>query len=88
MDERDRRWIIDRTENAREYSQRLSHNVRRTKARQRNEGRWLARAPFGLVADPGTRKLSPDHAPYICLAKGKREITPWQVVVRIYNGIA
>ncbi|MFF3751038.1 recombinase family protein [Streptomyces sp. NPDC002018] len=52
MDERDRRWIIDRAENAREYSQRLSHNVRSTKNRQRNEGRWLARAPFGLVADP------------------------------------
>ncbi|WP_411115367.1 recombinase family protein [Streptomyces sp. 029-5] len=88
MDERDRRWIIDRAENAREYSQRLSHNVRSTKAKQRNEGRWLARAPFGLVADPATRKLSPDHTPYICLVEGKREVTPWQVVVRIYNGIA
>ncbi|MBT2400594.1 recombinase family protein [Streptomyces sp. ISL-100] len=53
MDERDRRWIIDRAENAREYSTRLSYNVRNTKARQRNEGRWLARAPFGLVADKG-----------------------------------
>ncbi|MEE1803911.1 recombinase family protein [Streptomyces sp. JV176] len=88
MDERDRRWIIDRAENAREYSQRLSYNVRSTKNRQRNEGRWLARAPFGLVADPGTRKLSPDHTPYICLVGGKREITPWQVVVRIYEEIA
>lgn len=88
MDERDRRWIIDRAENAREYSQRLSYNVRGTKNRQRNEGRWLARAPFGLVPDPDTRRLSPNRTPYLCLTTGRREITPWDVVVRIFKEIA
>ncbi|MFJ9589116.1 recombinase family protein [Streptomyces acidicola] len=88
MDERDRRWIIDRAENAREYSQRLSYNVRSTKTRQRNEGRWLAKAPFGLVADPDTRRLSPDHTPYLCLVNDRKELSPWQVVCRIFKGIA
>ncbi|MBB5934557.1 recombinase family protein [Streptomyces zagrosensis] len=88
MDERDRRWIIDRAENAREYSQRLSHNVRVTKDRQRNEGRWLGRAPFGLVAHRETRRLSPNRTPYTCLIKGRRELTPWEVVTRIFKEIA
>ncbi|MFJ9549069.1 recombinase family protein [Streptomyces erythrochromogenes] len=88
MDERDRRWIIDRAENAREYSQRLSYNVRTTKGRQRNEGRWLAKAPFGLVADKESRRLSPDRAPYLCIVKDRKELTPWDVVVRIFNELA
>ncbi|MEU5160470.1 recombinase family protein [Streptomyces sp. NPDC020875] len=88
MDERDRRWIIDRAENAREQSQRLSYNVRSTKATQRKEGRWLGRAPFGLKVDPGTRKLSPNRTPYVCLVGGQREVTPWEVVVRIFTEIA
>ncbi|MFF7230588.1 recombinase family protein [Streptomyces sioyaensis] len=83
MEDRDRRWIIDRAENAREYSTRLSYNVRNTKARQRNEGRWLARAPFGLVADKGTRKLSPN----LGLVKGKG-YSPWDLIVRIFTSIA
>ncbi|MFG3349210.1 recombinase family protein [Streptomyces sp. NPDC048018] len=88
MDERDRRWIIDRAENAREYSQRLSHNVTTTKGRQRNEGRWLGRAPFGLTAHPDTRRLSPDHTPYTCLVSTREEVTPWQVVECIFNAVA
>ncbi|UJB43590.1 recombinase family protein [Streptomyces sp. A1-5] len=88
MDERDRRWIIDRAENAREYSQRLSYNVRTTKGKQRNEGRWLAKAPFGLVADKDTRRLSPDRSPYLCILKGRTELSPWEVVVRIFTEIA
>ncbi|MYW77469.1 recombinase family protein [Streptomyces sp. SID8369] len=88
MDERDRRWIIDRAENAREYSQRLSYNVRNTKNTQRNEGRWLARAPFGLVANRDTRRLSPNLSPYLCMVEGSRELSPWEVVVRIFNEIA
>ncbi|MBL3803090.1 recombinase family protein [Streptomyces sp. BRB081] len=88
MDERDRRWIIDRAENAREYSSRLSYNVRTTKAKQRREGRWLGRVPFGLAVDPSTRRLAPDHTPYLCLAEGRREVTPWQVIRRIYEAIA
>ncbi|MFH8560589.1 recombinase family protein [Streptomyces sp. NPDC017988] len=88
MDERDRRWIIDRAENAREYSQRLSYNVRNTRNPQRNEGRWLAKAPFGLVANKDTRRLSPDLSPYLCIVKGRKELSPWEVVVRIFNEIA
>lgn len=80
--ERDRRWIIQRAEDAREYSQRLSYNVRSTKARQRNEGRWLSRAPYGLVADKD-RKLAPDTA----LIKGKN-FAPWDVVCRIIREIS
>ncbi|MER8256718.1 recombinase family protein [Streptomyces albidoflavus] len=88
MDERDRRWIIDRAENAREYSSRLSYNVRTTKAKQRREGRWLGRVPFGLAVAPSTRRLVPDNTPYLCLAEGRREVTPWQVIQRIYKAIA
>ncbi|MFE5810179.1 recombinase family protein [Streptomyces sp. NPDC056491] len=88
MDERDRRWIIDRAENAREYSQRLSHNVRGTKARQRTEGRWLSKAPFGLVAVPGTRKLIPDLTPYMCTVADRREVTPWEIVQRVFKSIS
>ncbi|MFG3036870.1 recombinase family protein [Streptomyces sp. NPDC048330] len=88
MDERDRRWIIDRAENAREYSQRLSYNVRTTKGKQRNEGRWLAKAPFGLVANTDTRRLAPDRSPYLCIVKGRKELSPWEVVVRIFTEIA
>ncbi|WP_432069640.1 recombinase family protein [Streptomyces sp. AA1529] len=83
MNERDRRWIIDRAENAREYSQRLSYNVRYTKRRQRNEGRWLSRAPFGLIADKETRKLSPDRK----TVEGKK-FPAWDIVLRIFSSIA
>ncbi|MFJ7250774.1 recombinase family protein [Kitasatospora sp. NPDC098652] len=88
MDERDRRWIIDRAENAREYSQRLSYNVTNTKATQRNEGRWLGKAPFGVVVDPATRKLRPDTRPYMCLVQGRREVTPWEVIKRVITEVA
>ncbi|GGZ12311.1 hypothetical protein GCM10010387_00210 [Streptomyces inusitatus] len=88
MDERDRRWIIDRAENAREYSQRLSYNVRSTKTKQRNEGRWLSKAPFGLVADPDTRKLVPDTTPYLCLVADRRKVTPWEIIVRVFKEIS
>ncbi|WP_189277097.1 recombinase family protein, partial [Kitasatospora griseola] len=83
MDERDRRWILDRAENARDYSQRLSHNVRGTKAKQQKEGRWLGRAPFGLTADTN-RRLAPDTTPYMCLLADHQEVTPWEVVKRIF----
>ena len=72
--ERDRRWIIQRAEDAREYSQRLSYNVATTKERQRAEGKWLSAAPFGLVADPVTRKLSPGEH--------------WGAVERLFEAIA
>ncbi|MFI1090932.1 recombinase family protein [Streptomyces sp. NPDC020917] len=81
--ERDRRWIIQRAEDAREFSQRLSHNINVTKSRQRSEGRWLGRPPFGLTADPKTRKLAPDTV----RVKGK-DYSPWDVVCRIFAAVA
>jgi len=88
MNERDRRWIIDRAEMAREYSHRLSYNVKTTKNRQRNEGRWLSRAPYGLAVDPVTRRLKPDTTPRYCLASSRTEVAPWDVVVRIFETLA
>jgi DNA invertase Pin-like site-specific DNA recombinase len=82
LEERDRQYIIQRAEDARASSVRLSYNVRKTKNRQRNEGRWLARAPFGLVADKA-RKLSPNAT----LIKG-RDYSPWDLVCRIFKEIA
>ncbi|MFD5562019.1 recombinase family protein [Kitasatospora griseola] len=87
MDERDRRWILDRAENARDYSQRLSHNVRGTKAQQQREGKWLGRAPFGLTADTN-RQLAPDTTPYMCLTAEQQEVTPWDVVKRIFWAVS
>ncbi|MGW7581314.1 recombinase family protein [Kitasatospora sp. NPDC054768] len=44
---RDRRWIINRAEEAREYSETLSRRVRDTKEEQRDGGLWVAgRAPW------------------------------------------
>ncbi|MFE7526944.1 recombinase family protein [Kitasatospora sp. NPDC057542] len=71
--ERDRRWIIDRAEQAREFSQRLSYNVKSTKARQRETGRWSGRAPYGLVAGKD-RKL--------------RHGEMWPIVERIITDLA
>lgn len=83
MSERDRRWIIDRAENAREYSARLSYNIKSTKSRQRNEGRWLNAAPYGFIADPKTRRLSPNrsHIP------GKK-VSYWGVIERVFKSVA
>jgi site-specific DNA recombinase len=81
--ERDRRWIIQRAEDAREYSVRLSYNIRSTKARQRNEGRWLGQAPFGLVADRKTRKLRPDTR----RVKGTA-YSPWDIVRRVFMEVS
>ncbi|MEU3217167.1 recombinase family protein [Streptomyces sp. NPDC006971] len=45
---RDRRWIINRAEEAREYSEILSRRVSDTKAEQRDRGLWVAgRPPWG-----------------------------------------
>lgn len=73
---RDRRRIIDSAEQAREYSDRLSYNVRDTKATQRNAGKWLGRAPHGLDVDPKTRKLKPGQADL------------WATVLRLFETIA
>ncbi|MFF1905978.1 recombinase family protein [Kitasatospora sp. NPDC058218] len=77
--ERDRRWIIDRAEQAREFSVRLSHNVKTTKAAMRARGQWPQKAPYGLRAD-ADRKLHhiPDEWPIVlhivsCVADGFSE---------------
>ncbi|MGW2546486.1 recombinase family protein [Kitasatospora sp. NPDC001574] len=88
MEERDRVWILHQAEQARAASQRLSYNVTKTKTTQRNEGRWLSKAPFGLVLDPATRRLRPDDTPYVCLVESRQEVTPWQVVQRIFKEMA
>lgn len=72
--ERDRRWIIDRAEQAREYSVRLSYNIKSTKATMRARGQWTQMAPYGLQADKD-RKLH--HVP-----------DKWRVVLHIVRCVA
>ncbi|WP_328336577.1 recombinase family protein [Streptomyces violaceus] len=72
---RDRRDIINRAEEAREYSTLLSQRVRDTKQQQRDEGAWLGAPPYGYeIADRETRKL------------GNGE--DWQHVIRVFESIA
>ncbi|MFD4538249.1 recombinase family protein [Streptomyces bauhiniae] len=60
---RDRRWIINRAEEAREYSEILSRRVSDTKAEQRDRGLWVAgRPPWGLSVSRD-RRLSEDVTP-------------------------
>ncbi|WP_242646180.1 recombinase family protein [Streptomyces triculaminicus] len=73
MEPGDRRRIIDYAEQAREYSERLSHNVVQTKQVQRERGEWLGVHPFGLRPNRD-RKL--EH--------GER----WPVVERIFYTLA
>ncbi|MFJ9446927.1 recombinase family protein [Kitasatospora sp. NPDC101235] len=54
--ERDRRWIIDRAEQAREFSNRLSYNIKTTKASMRSRGQWTQAPPYGLEVD-ASKKL-------------------------------
>ncbi|MCX4587307.1 recombinase family protein [Streptomyces sp. NBC_01481] len=76
QDPPDRRRIIDRAEEAREYSDLLSYRVRGTKERQREEGAWLGAAPYGyLIADATSRKLTHDPV-------------RWPVVLRIFADTA
>ncbi|MEV4434809.1 recombinase family protein [Streptomyces sp. NPDC049585] len=82
MNARDRRWIINRAEEAREYSERLSYNVKNTKRTQRDKGLWLGMPPYGLVADKH-RQLHWDTSP-----TGIGGWTPVKVVIRILNEAA
>ncbi|WP_147255657.1 recombinase family protein [Streptomyces sp. PT12] len=60
---RDRRWIINRAEEAREYSEQLSQRVCDTKAEQRDKGLWVAgRPPWGYKVTRD-RYLYPDDTP-------------------------
>ncbi|GAA2791745.1 hypothetical protein GCM10010505_19120 [Kitasatospora aburaviensis] len=91
--ERDRRWIIDRAEQAREFSQRLSFNLSATKATQRNAGSGSAGCPTALSSTERTRgssrtarthgatwstSSSPPDDPYVLLS----DVLPttWQAV--------
>lgn len=69
----DRVRIVGKAEDAREYSRVLSEKVRDTKAQQREEGKWLSGAPYGLKVTK-KRKLKP----------GKF----WPVIERIHNEAA
>ncbi|WP_181011343.1 recombinase family protein [Streptomyces sp. SM10] len=72
---RDRKQIINRAEEAREYSELLSHRVLDTKKQQRDEGAWLSAAPYGFeIEDPISRKLK----------TGKT----WSVILRIFTETA
>lgn len=62
---RDRRWIIDRAENAREYSDLLSTRVRGTKQVQRDSGAWLGAAPYGLAVGPGRKLVHGEDWPHV-----------------------
>ncbi|MFI6654770.1 recombinase family protein [Streptomyces sp. NPDC050523] len=74
-DPRDRRDIINRVEEAREYSALLSHRVTGTKEQQRDEGAWLGGAPYGFeIADRETRKL--------------RHADTWPTLIRIFEATA
>ncbi|MEV0139351.1 recombinase family protein [Streptomyces globisporus] len=75
---RDRRWIINRAEEAREYSERLSANVKNTKRLQRDSGKWLSAPTYGYTVHPKTRKLHQDRS------TEAREICPAAVVLRIF----
>ncbi|MGW4898075.1 recombinase family protein [Kitasatospora sp. NPDC004240] len=72
--ERARRRIIDRAEQARERSVRLSYNIKTTKGAKRARGQWTQMAPYGLRAD-GARKLH--HVP-----------DEWRIVMHIVSCVA
>ncbi|WP_406206768.1 recombinase family protein [Kitasatospora sp. NBC_01560] len=71
--EADRSKIIAAAEHAREYSRVLSKKVKDTKAQQRDDGKWLSAAPYGLKV---TKKRKLKH--------GKL----WPVIERIHNEAA
>ncbi|MFB4196804.1 recombinase family protein [Streptomyces carpaticus] len=80
---RDRRWIINRAEEAREYSENLSLRISDTKSEQRDKGLWVAaRPPWGFKVTRD-RRLYPDNAP---AAKGF--ISRADVVREIFRRVA
>ncbi|MFI6607133.1 recombinase family protein [Streptomyces sp. NPDC050507] len=85
---RDRRWIINRAEEAREYSEGLSKRVRDTKEEQRDAGRWVAgRAPYGYTVSRD-RVLSPDEEPFICHVATRKEWSRAALVREMFRMIA
>ncbi|WP_053924858.1 recombinase family protein [Streptomyces chattanoogensis] len=85
---RDRRWIINRAEEAREYSEGLSKRVRDTKEEQRDNGLWVAgRAPWGYTASRD-RILSPDNEPFVCHIATHKEWSRAALVREVFRKIA
>ncbi|WP_102923930.1 recombinase family protein [Streptomyces noursei] len=85
---RDRRWIINRAEEAREYSENLSERVRDTKEEQRSKGLWVAgRALWGYMVSRD-RVLSPDEEPYICHLASRTEWTRAGLLREMFRKIA
>ncbi|MEU6285359.1 recombinase family protein [Streptomyces sp. NPDC047028] len=63
---KDRRMIMWRAEDAKEFSDQLSDRVADAWRYSKDEGIWLAkRVPYGLKKDPKTRRLVPDPSPAI-----------------------
>ncbi|MFD8785865.1 recombinase family protein [Kitasatospora sp. NPDC059599] len=72
-DPNDRRWITDRAEQAREYSERLSDNIRVTKKNQLRNGQWSNRPPHGVEATKD-RKLTNGAL--------------WPIVLHVFRSVA
>lgn len=63
---KDRRMIMWRAEDAKEFSDQLSDRVADAWRYSKDEGIWLAkRVPYGLKKDPKTRQLVPDDSPAV-----------------------
>ncbi|GGU48964.1 recombinase family protein [Streptomyces violascens] len=85
---RDRRWIINRAEEAREYSQILSKRVGDTKADQRDDGLWISgRAPWGYVVSKD-RRLAPDEEPFVCNVATRKEWTRAGLLREMFRKVA
>ncbi|MER5971682.1 recombinase family protein [Streptomyces sp. NPDC002055] len=64
--ERDKRWILNRAMDAKEYSDQLSARTRDTKQQQREDGQWVtAQPPYGYRVEiiGKRRQLVPDPDP-------------------------
>lgn len=80
MNERDRERIITEAERARAYSVRLSARIRDSKDGTRERGEWLGGpAPWGLIVDPKTLKVFPDHETTVEDGSGRTraEVAEW-----------
>ncbi|MDX3295149.1 recombinase family protein [Streptomyces scabiei] len=85
---RDRRWIINRAEEAREYSQILSQRVGDTKGDQRDAGLWISgRAPWGFTVSRD-RRLAPDEEPYVCNVATRKEWTRAGLLREMFRKVA
>jgi len=81
--QRDRRQIINRAEDAREESERTSFRVRETKNYQRDHGMWASgRPPYGMRVNRLSRQIEPDDDPFVCVISTRTEWSRAQVAER------